>query len=87
MVLTDKHMEALIEAARDIEYGSITIHISATSDKLDLTIQKRVRLENEPDAENTLNSAQKGQSQTALEKSVAVSTGRNLGHIRKRPRA
>ena len=43
MELTDKQLEKVREAARTIEYGSVTINISATSNKLDLSIQKRIR--------------------------------------------
>ena len=46
--MTDKHLEAIRDAARTIEYGSVTINISATSNKLDLNIQRRVRLEDDP---------------------------------------
>jgi len=48
MELTDKHLEKIRETVREVDYGSVTINISATSNKLDLSIQKRVRYEDEP---------------------------------------
>jgi hypothetical protein len=47
MELTKEHLEAIKEAAKTVEYGSITIHISATSNHLDLEVQRRVRIDNE----------------------------------------
>jgi hypothetical protein len=49
MELTDKQLEKVREAARTVEYGSVTINISATSSKLDLNIQRRVREEDAAD--------------------------------------
>ena len=43
MELTDKQLEKVREAARTVDYGSVTINISASSNKLDLNIQRRVR--------------------------------------------
>jgi len=48
MELTDTHLEAIREAARGVEYGSVTINISATSDTLDIVIQNRIRLYKNP---------------------------------------
>ena len=48
MELTDKQLEKVREAARAVGYGSVTINISASSNKLDLNIQRRVR-EDDPD--------------------------------------
>jgi len=48
MELTDKHLEMIRKAVREVDYGSVTINISAGSNKLDLSIQKRVRYEDEP---------------------------------------
>jgi hypothetical protein len=48
MELTDEELAAIREAALTVEYGSVTVHISATSKHLDLEIQKRVRIEGEP---------------------------------------
>jgi hypothetical protein len=45
MELSDRHIEAIKEAARGVNYGSITIHIAL--DKLELNIQKRFRFEKE----------------------------------------
>jgi hypothetical protein len=47
MELTDGHIEAIREAARTVEYGSVTINISASSDKLELNVQNRIRLDKE----------------------------------------
>jgi hypothetical protein len=48
MELTNEHLEAIKEAARTVKYGSVTIHISATSNHLDLEVQRRVRIESGP---------------------------------------
>jgi len=48
MELTDKHLEKIREVARGVEYGSVTINISASSKKLDLNVQNRIRLDDEP---------------------------------------
>jgi len=48
MELTEKHMEAIKVAARSVDYGSVTIQIAANSDRLELNIQNRIRLEKEP---------------------------------------
>ena len=47
MFLSDGQLKVIREIARGIEYGSLTINISANSTKLDLSIQKRVRIEEE----------------------------------------
>jgi hypothetical protein len=47
MELTKEYLEAIKEAAKTVEYGSVTIHISATSNHLDLEVQRRVRIDNE----------------------------------------
>jgi hypothetical protein len=47
MELTNEQLEAIREAARTVEYGSVTIHISATSNHLDLEVQRRIRIDNE----------------------------------------
>jgi hypothetical protein len=43
MELTDEHLKAIREAARTVDYGSVTLNISATSNKLDLSVLKRIR--------------------------------------------
>ena len=48
MELTDKHLEKIRETVREVDYGSVTINITANSNKLDLSIQKRVRYEDDP---------------------------------------
>jgi hypothetical protein len=45
MELTNEQLEAIREAVKTVEYGSVTIHISATSKHLDLEVQRRVRIE------------------------------------------
>jgi hypothetical protein len=49
MELTSKHLEAIRKAAQSVEYGSVTINISASSRTLDLTIEHRVKIEKEPE--------------------------------------
>jgi hypothetical protein len=49
MELTDAHLEAIRKTVREVEFGSVTINISANSNKLDLSIQKRVRYDDETD--------------------------------------
>jgi hypothetical protein len=50
MELTNAHIEAIKKAARNIEYGSVTIHIAASARTLDLTVENRVKIEKEPEA-------------------------------------
>lgn len=57
MELTGAHLRMIKEVAKEVEYGSITINISATSDKLDLNVQKRIRIHTD-DVKNTLNGMQ-----------------------------
>jgi hypothetical protein len=52
MELSNEQLEAIREAARAVEYGSVTVHVSAASKHLDLEIRKRVRIEAEPQKEN-----------------------------------
>jgi hypothetical protein len=47
MELTDRHIEAIREAARSVKYGSVTINISESSDKLELNVQNRIRIDND----------------------------------------
>jgi hypothetical protein len=49
MELTSAHLEAIKMAARNVEYGSVTINISASSRTLDLVVENRVKIEKEPD--------------------------------------
>ena len=48
MELTDTELETIREAARGVEYGSVTINISAVSDSFELNVQNRIRLKREP---------------------------------------
>ncbi|MDR1586554.1 MAG: hypothetical protein LBS57_03765 [Treponema sp.] len=48
MELTGAHLEAIKKAARTVEYGSVTIHISASVRTLDLTVENRLKIEKEP---------------------------------------
>ena len=49
MELTDMHIEAIKTAARSVDYGSVTLNISADKpDRLELNVQNRIRLESEP---------------------------------------
>ena len=47
MELTDRHVEAIRDAARKVDYGSITIQIGAESKHLDIDVHNRLRLEKE----------------------------------------
>ena len=38
MELTNEQLEMIREAAKTVEYGSVTVHISATSKHLDLEV-------------------------------------------------
>jgi hypothetical protein len=49
MELTSTHLEAIKKEAQGVEYGSITINISASAKTLDLVVEKRVKIEKEPD--------------------------------------
>jgi L-alanine-DL-glutamate epimerase-like enolase superfamily enzyme len=49
MELTNGQLEMIREAAKAVEYGSITIHISATSKHFELEVQRRIRVEAQPD--------------------------------------
>ena len=54
MELTNRHLEIIRKAVRSVEYGSVTINICATSKKLDLNIQNRIRYEDEPEEEKAI---------------------------------
>jgi hypothetical protein len=49
MELTSAHLEAIKNAARTVEYGSVTINISASARMLDLIVENRVKIEKEPE--------------------------------------
>jgi len=51
MQLSDVQLEAIRTAVSTVEHGSVTINISASSDRLDLDIHRKIRLEKEPEAE------------------------------------
>ena len=46
MELTNGDLEVIREVVREVDFGSVTINISANSKKLDLSVQKRVRYDN-----------------------------------------
>jgi hypothetical protein len=50
MELTSTHLEEIKKAARSVEYGSVKINISASSKTLDLVVEKRIKIEKEPEA-------------------------------------
>jgi hypothetical protein len=52
MELTNKQLEVIREATRAVEYGSVTVHIFATSKYLNREIQRRGRIESEPQKKN-----------------------------------
>jgi len=43
MELTDGDLEIIRDVVREVDFGSVTINISANSNKLDLSVQKRIR--------------------------------------------
>ena len=45
MELTDSQLEKIRKAAREVDYGSVTINITKESKKLDLSVNKRIRFE------------------------------------------
>jgi len=49
MELTDKQLEEIRKTARTVEFGSVTINISKSSDKLELNVQNRIRIDKEPE--------------------------------------
>ncbi|MDR1586289.1 MAG: hypothetical protein LBS57_02400 [Treponema sp.] len=49
MELTGTHLEEIRKAAQAVEYGSITINISASSKTFDLVVEKRVKIQKEPE--------------------------------------
>jgi hypothetical protein len=51
MELTSVHLEAIKKAARDIEYGSVTINIAASARTLDLIVENRVKIEKESETQ------------------------------------
>jgi len=53
MVLTDNQLQAIKEAAKTVEYGSVTVHISAVSNHFDMEIHKRIRVDSEPQKEKS----------------------------------
>jgi len=52
MELTDKHLEKIRETARGVRYGSVTINISETSNKLELIVNNRLRYDDETEDGN-----------------------------------
>ena len=49
MELTNFQIERIKAAARDIDYGSVTINIAADKpNRLELSVNSRLRIENEP---------------------------------------
>jgi hypothetical protein len=49
MELTSAHLEAIKKAAQAVEYGKVTINISASAKTIDLIVENRVKIEKEPD--------------------------------------
>jgi hypothetical protein len=49
MELTNKHLEDIRKAARTVDYGSVTINIVASARSLDLIVERRLKLEKEPE--------------------------------------
>ena len=68
MELTDGDLEIIRNVVRDVDFGSVTINISASSNKLDLSIQKRLRFEDEKAVVTMGVDVQKGKTVSAVEK-------------------
>ena len=73
MELTEKHVEAIKNAARSVDYGSVTIQIAADRPgRLELNVQNRIRLESESTV-HTSHRFQKEQHERLLKKSFKTS--------------
>ena len=68
MELTDGDLEIIRNVVRDVDFGSVTINISASSNKLDLSIQKRLRFEDEKAVVTMGVDVQKGKTVCAVKK-------------------
>ena len=68
MELTDGDLEIIREVVRDVDFGSVTINISAASNKLDLSVQKRIRFEPEQAVVTMGVDVQKGKTVCAVKK-------------------
>ena len=44
MELTEDNIKAIKDAARTIDYGSITLHFAETNNFIDIEIKKRIRV-------------------------------------------
>jgi len=71
MELTDGDLEIIRNVVRDVDFGSVTINISASSNKLDLSIQKRLRFEDEKAVVTMGVDVQKGKTVCAVKKHSA----------------
>jgi len=68
MELTDGDLEIIRNVVRDVDYGSVTINCSAASNKLDLSVQKRLRFEPEETVVTMGVDVQKGKTVCAVKK-------------------
>ncbi|MDR1353420.1 MAG: hypothetical protein LBK05_09080 [Treponema sp.] len=78
MELTSKHLEEIRKAARTVEYGSVTINISASARTLDLTIEHRIKLEKEPETSKAVRRAETplgARDRRGAERSRSVAAG------------
>ena len=48
MELTDRDLEVIREAVLTVEYGKVTINISASAKTIDLIVENRVKIDKEP---------------------------------------
>lgn len=48
MKLTEEQLRQVQKACEEIEFGSVTIKMNATSKFVDIIIEKQVRIENQP---------------------------------------
>jgi hypothetical protein len=68
MELTDGDLEIIRGVVRDVDYGSVTINCSAVSNKLNLSVQKRIRFEPEQTVVTMGVDVQKGKTVCAVKK-------------------
>ena len=47
MKLTNEQINQITKACEDVEFGSVTIKMNATSNFVDLVVEKQIRIKNE----------------------------------------
>lgn len=48
MKLTNEQINQITKACEDVEFGSVTIKMNATSNFVDLVVEKQIRIKNSP---------------------------------------